>query len=152
MKTNGASEPAVLAWIYILRIYTLVARCADQELKKKGVTLSRFDVIAQLGIREECCTQGDLCDELLVTKGHVSGLLDKMVKEGLMTRETDPSNRRCNRVQLTPRGRRIFQEMIPCRDSCVERMFSQLRRREQITLKDLLGKLLESVKSHRGGD
>ena len=151
MKTNVRPQPAVAAWVNLVRVYYILARCAEQELKQKGITLPRFEMISQLGTQEGCCTQESLCDKLLVTKGHISGLLDRMVRERLVSRETDPCNRRCNRIQLTPRGRKIFQEMVPRRDSCLNKMFSKLKVQEQISLNKLLERLLESVKSNMGG-
>jgi MarR family 2-MHQ and catechol resistance regulon transcriptional repressor len=152
MRTKETASPAVLTWIYVVRVYYLVARCAEQELKAKGMTLPRFDLIAQLGVQKGCCTQDTLCEKLMVTKGHVSGLIERMVKEGWVSRETDPSNRRCNRIQLTPRGHRVYEEVMPKRNSCMDRMFSKLNRRQQMQLTDLLRKLLESVQSSMGGD
>jgi DNA-binding MarR family transcriptional regulator len=150
MRTKRRLTPPVELWVSLLRVHTLVARCAGSELAARGVTLARFDVIAELALEEACCSQGALCERLLVTKGQVSILVDRMVREGLLKRWTDPENRRCNRVSLTPRGRRVFEEIVPMRESCLERMFSKLSRRQQVELKDLLCKLLDSVKERAG--
>jgi DNA-binding MarR family transcriptional regulator len=151
MRTHPCPKPAVHGWLYFMRVYYIATRCMEQELKEKGMTLPRFEVIAQLGVQDDCCTQESLCDKLFVTKGHISGLLDRMAKEGWVSRETDPVNRRRNRIQLTPRGRKIYQAVVPKRESCLNKMFSQLDRHEQEGLNKLLEKLLESVKSHTGG-
>jgi DNA-binding MarR family transcriptional regulator len=151
MKTNPCPKPALHGWLYLMKVYNIAARCMEQELKEKGMTLPRFEIISQLGVEEDGCTQENLCNKLFVTKGNISGLLDRMVKEGWVSRETNPSNRRCNRIQLTPRGRKIYQSVVPKRESCLAKMFSKLKPREQNELNGLLEKLLESVKYHTGG-
>jgi len=151
MKTD-VGRPSIWVWIYVSRLYAVVSRCTENELQEHRLTLARLDVMAHLMTHEDCCTQEDLCDCLRVTKGHVSSLLDRMAKEGLVRREAHPSSRRCNRVELTPQGREIFMTIVPQRDSCLERMFSRLSLEEQTSLAELLKKLLDSVQSCTGGD
>ena len=151
MRTHPCPKPALHAWLHLMKVYYVAARCMEQELKEKGMTLPRFEIISQLGVEESGCTQDSLCDKLLVTKGNISGLLDRMVKVGWVQRDADPCNRRCNRVQLTPRGRKIYRSVMPKRESCLSKMFSRLNRKEQDQLNNLLEKLLESVKYHTGG-
>ena len=128
-----------------MRVYAFVTRCAERELRKEGLTLPRFDVIAHLGVKEECFSQDDLCEKLLVTKGNISGLIDRMAEEGLVSREEDPKNRRCNRIELTDRGKKLFQKVVPEHEGCIDNMFSVLTRQEQTQLKDLLRKLIKSM-------
>ena len=134
-----------------MKVYYVAARCMEQRLHEAGMTLPRFEVIAQLGVEEGGCTQECLCDRLFVTKGHISGLLDRLAKEGWVTRETDPANRRCNRVRLTAKGRKIYENIVPKRESCLNKMFSKLGPDEQHQLNGLLEKLLDSVQSNIGG-
>ena len=151
MKTDSApTKPSVLAWINLMRIYGLVVRCAEKELKATGLTLPQFDVITQLGAQEGCCTQEALCDRLLVTKGNVSGLISRMAQEGLVSRQEAPSDRRCNRVQLTDKGRRLFESVMPDHNACLDGLFSTLSCKEQEQLRDLLGKLLTNVRAKAG--
>lgn len=145
MKTNTfAAKPSVLAWIYMMRVYAVVTRDAERELRRAGLTLPRFDVIAHLGAGESL-TQDALCGKLFVTKGNVSGLIDRMAGEGLVSRQEDPKDRRCNRIRLTKRGEMIFQKTVPEHEEFITRMFSALKRREQTRLKELLRKLMRSM-------
>jgi DNA-binding MarR family transcriptional regulator len=89
--------------------------------------------------------QDTLCEKLFVTKGNISGLIDRMAEEGLVSREEDPTNRRCNRIELTDRGKKIFQKVVPDHEECIDHMFSVLTRQEQTQLKELLRKLVKSM-------
>src|SRR5579863_9900563 len=98
IRTDHCPKPAVHGWLHLMKVYHLTARCMEQKLAERSMTLPRFEVIAQLGVEEDGCTQECLCEKLFVTKGHISGLLDRMVKEGWVSRETDASNRRRNKI------------------------------------------------------
>ena len=57
-------------------------------------------------------TPGRISDELGVSPGRVSAILDRLEKKGLVVRETDPSNRRNVLVSITERGRETDEEMF----------------------------------------
>jgi DNA-binding MarR family transcriptional regulator len=54
---------------------------------------------------------GALTKRLLVSGGNVTGLVDRLEKEGLVTREVDAADRRIYRVALTGAGRALFKDM-----------------------------------------
>jgi DNA-binding MarR family transcriptional regulator len=147
MRTVTPSKTALQAWVHLFRIHALVTRCAEKRLKAKGITLPQFEVLAQLGSLEGCCTQEVLCDKLLVTKGNVSLLVSRLVEDGLVSRTPDPEDRRCNRVALTEKGRTLYQELVPDHEACLEEMFAGLHEKEQGSLEGLLAKLWTAVKS-----
>lgn len=150
VANKGSSSPSVLAWAALSRIYALVARCVEKDLTAKRLTLPKFEVIAQLGMIQKGCSQEALCERLLVTKGNVSGLISRMVKEGLVLREESPSDRRCNCIRLTARGKKIFQEVAPEHKACLDHLFSKLGPKEQVQLKNSLLKLLRCAKEKAG--
>lgn len=135
----------VFTWIHLLRLYHLVLRCVQKELAGKGLTLSQFDLIAKLGSLPECASQEVLCEKLLLTKGNISGLIDRMVQEGWVLRWPDPKNRRCNRIQLAPQGKRIYQGVIPVYQDCLKKLFSPLPQRQLVRLNSLLHQLLTGI-------
>ena len=51
---------------------------------------------------------GELSRRLLVTSGNVTGLVERLAKEGLVVREVDAADRRVYRVLLTARGQALF--------------------------------------------
>lgn len=150
MRTRKEFKPSVAAWIYIMRIYALMTRHAEKMLNEDGLTLVQFDVIAQLGAMDQCCTQGVLCEKLMVTKGNVSGVIDRMVKEDWVLRVEDEEDRRCNRLHLTAKGKKVYQKIVPKHEGWVDEMFSLITRQEQAELKYILRKLLKGLKDLEG--
>jgi DNA-binding MarR family transcriptional regulator len=56
-------------------------------------------------------TPGKVADALGVSRTTVTGLLDRLEGEGLLTRTIDPNDRRCFVLQLTPRALKLIEEI-----------------------------------------
>ena len=94
------------------RVYNRLERRLGQALAAHGVSLSQFDVLATL-LHGEGITQQDLAERLLVTKGNVVGLINRIEAAGWVERRPDPEDRRANRLYLTDAGRKILSEVFP---------------------------------------
>lgn len=81
----------------------------SRHIRSLKLTPSQFDVIATLGD-----TDGMTCAELsamtLVTKGTLTGVLDRLVAKGLIRREPVDSDRRRIKVSLTDKGTAVFRK------------------------------------------
>ena len=82
-----------------------------QTLKPTGLSIPQFDVLSTL-TEQEGLSQSDLATRLYVTKGNVSGLIDRLVDAGFVERRSAPGDRRSNAVFLTPEGRKVADEGI----------------------------------------
>ena len=98
----------VVAWLRLARAYSKLERRSQAQLRGCGLTGAQFDVLAQVGMREGC-TQQELAEALLVTKGNVTQLLDRMEEAGWLTRTQEG---RTKRVSLTPEGRALRQRVL----------------------------------------
>src|ERR671916_2634691 len=113
-RTRGGStswgqslrRPALMAWMRLMRVYQKVDRASAEHLKGWGLSVAQFDVLARVGA-EEGIKQQEVADSLLVTKGNVCQLLDKMEGRGLISRHREG---RINRLFLTGEGRALFGE------------------------------------------
>jgi MarR family transcriptional regulator, organic hydroperoxide resistance regulator len=80
-------------------------------LKPTGLSIPQFDVLSTL-TEQEGLSQSDLAQRLYVTKGNVSGLIDRLVDAGYVERRSAPGDRRSNAVYLTPAGQKVAQDGI----------------------------------------
>jgi DNA-binding MarR family transcriptional regulator len=94
-------------------------------------------VLAHVGAAEGI-TQRELADSLLVTKGNITQLLDRVERRGLISRRREG---RTNRLYLTDEGRRLFAEVVPAHEALIDDRLSVLSREEQQRLHELLRKL-----------
>jgi DNA-binding MarR family transcriptional regulator len=110
-------------------------------------TLPRFDLMSQLARHPEGLKMNELSRRMMVSGGNVTGITDQLVKEGLVERLPQPSDRRAYRIRLTRAGAKAFAEMAGEHEIWVVGLLSGLNKREH---HDLLG-LLAKVKQHAIG-
>ena len=139
---------ALRLWLRLLTCTQLIERQVRNKLRVRfSTTLPRFDLMSQLERHSEGLKMNELSRRMMVTGGNVTGITDQLVKEGLVERVPQPSDRRAFRVRLTRAGRRAFAEMAGEHETWIVEMLSGLTRREH---NELLG-LLAKVKQHALG-
>ncbi len=127
----------VATWMRLVRVFHRVQGHETAALRAHDLSLAQFDVIAQVG-RDEGVTQQVLADRLLVTKGNICQLLDRLVQRGLLVRQPDG---RANRIVLTTAGRAVYAEVVPAQEAQMAALFAPLNADEQAQLRALLRKL-----------
>ncbi|MBI2236672.1 MAG: MarR family transcriptional regulator [Magnetospirillum sp.] len=110
-----------------------------------GSTLPRFDLLSQLYRTPDGLTMSELSTRLMVTNGNMTGLITRLVGEGLVARDQDADDRRVQRVRLTPKGRRVFSNMAPANQAWVTEAMAGLTEDELLQLHTLLAKLKASA-------
>ncbi len=154
---GGADRESALAhndklelrvWLRLLTCANLIETRVRAGLREEfDVTLPRFDVLAQLDRAPDGLSMGELSDRLMVSNGNVTGLVDRLGEEGLISRTPAASDRRQSRVRLTQAGKRAFDGMTPRHERWIDDMFAGLSRTEMAQLLELLAKLKRSVAS-----
>ncbi len=79
------------------------------RLREIGLSIAQFDLMSTLS-EAEGITQRDLAEKLYVTKGNVSGLVDRLVEAGLVLRKGIPGDRRSYALYLTGAGRGLVEQ------------------------------------------
>lgn len=143
ISLDQASDPTLQTWLALWRVCQKVQRELDGVLNDAGLTLAQFDVLANLGMSEGI-TQQELAERLLVTKGNVCGVLDRMESAGLVERRPDPKDRRANRLYLTRPGRSALHDAFPAHLGVIQRCFEALSPAERRTLHNLMTRLGEA--------
>jgi DNA-binding MarR family transcriptional regulator len=133
-------------WLRLLTCANLIERRVRERLRADfDMTLPRFDVLAQLDRAPEGLTMGALSRRLMVTNGNVTGLIERMVGEGLVERAPAPDDRRVQIVRLTKGGKATFDHMTPAHESWIATMTAALSHKEMAELYRLLAQLKHSV-------
>ena len=133
-------------WLRLLTCSTLIERQVRRRLRAEfDITLPRFDLLAQLDRAPEGLTMGTLSRRLMVTNGNVTGLIDRLVAEGLVERQPAPGDRRAQLVRLTRAGKRAFDRMTPAHAAWIHELFAGLDRAALTNLFDSLARLKTSL-------
>ncbi len=129
-------------WLRLLACSAQIEQHVRQRLRGRfATTLPRFDYLAQLERHPDGLRMNVLSRYLMVTGGNVTGLTDQLVKEGLVTREDDPDDRRSYRVALTPKGRKDFAMMAAEHEQWLGELLGGLPSADKEALYGQLGRL-----------
>ena len=132
---------ALRLWLRLLTCSQLIERHARSQLRSRfATTLPRFDLMAQLERHPAGLKMNELSRRLMVTGGNVTGIVDQLVREGLVERSAD-ADRRAFRVRLTRGGERAFGEMARAHEQWIAELLAGLTRREHVDLFRLLARL-----------
>ena len=137
-----------------LRLFTC-KEVIETEVRRRlrdsfEVTLPRFDLLAQLDRAPKGMTLGELSQRMMVSNGNVTGLVDRLVEQGLINRRPSPKDRRAQIVSLTAEGRRFFRAMARENGDWIGEMFADLSAADIETLLRLLAKTKASARKAIG--
>jgi DNA-binding MarR family transcriptional regulator len=144
LSTPG--EERIGTWLHTVRTVALLEREIAATLATHDLSLAQFDVLATLRFNEEL-TQQELAARLLVTKGNICGLLNRLEDAGWVGRHADPLDSRVNRLRLTVAGRKKVDRVIPEHNETVLKLFESLTANEVRQMRGLFTKLEEGLAS-----
>jgi DNA-binding MarR family transcriptional regulator len=114
-KPEAAGHLRLRLWVRLLR----AARPIEAELRRRlgrefGVTLPKFDVMAALARREAGMTMTEVSRLLMVSNGNVTGLVDRLVAEGLVMRVANEKDRRATFQTMVEAHERWVNDILGC--------------------------------------
>ncbi|KQP09689.1 MarR family transcriptional regulator [Methylobacterium sp. Leaf99] len=112
-------------WFRFIRLNRRVTAAMGAELRALGLSIPQFDALSTLTEREGL-TQQDLAARLYVTKGNVSGLVDRLVEAGWVERRAIPGDRRSHALHLTRIGADLAARGIAAQKAYVARTLGRL--------------------------
>ena len=98
-------------WFRFMRLHQRMLIQMTARIRALGLSIPQFDLLSTLTEREGI-SQSELAERLYVTKGNVSGLVDRLVQAGLVERRAIAGDRRSYAMHLTPEGRRLAEAGI----------------------------------------
>ena len=138
----SSDKPELRLWLRLLTCTNLVEGEIRRRLRQDfSTTLPRFDLLAQLDRHSGGLTLTALSNRMMVSNGNLTGLVDRLVTDGLVERRPDPHDGRSRRVALTAAGKAHFDAMTPAHEAWVNHMLEGLSHDEIDLLHNLLGKL-----------
>jgi MarR family 2-MHQ and catechol resistance regulon transcriptional repressor len=148
MAKKLTPEPSKDIYLKVLRplVETYFAVCdkGSSHIRSLGLTPSQFDVIATLGDTEGM-TCKELSEKTLVTKGTLTGVLDRLEKKSLIERMPSKQDRRSIFIRLTPKGDAYFLKVFPPHMQYIKPYFERALTAAEVTkLHELLLRLKNS--------
>lgn len=87
-------------------------RLSSDHVRQSGLTHPQFDIIATLG-NTAGMSYKELGDKTLITKGTLTGVIERLEQKGLVQRERNSCDKRSFFIRLTAQGEQLFADVFP---------------------------------------
>ena len=111
MPDRQNPDRSVRVWFRLIRLEARMQAAVGERLREIGVSIPQCDVLTTL-TEQEGVSQQELAKRLYVTKGNISGLIDRLAEAGLVERRSTAADRRQHAIYLTEAGRRTAEKAI----------------------------------------
>lgn len=132
------------AWGSVLRVHARLVPLMDARLRARhGLSLACYDILLELQpVPDGRLTMSDLGNRVVLSRSRVSRVVDDLARSGLVTRETNPNDKRSAFATITPAGRSVFRAAAPTYLRLIEKHVARdLSDDELIQLADLLERI-----------
>lgn len=134
------NDPKLKVWFEIIRVYQKFQNKINSNLNEYDLSFPQMDMLATLHFNGKL-NQQELAEKLVVTKGNVCGLVDRLTEKELVERKSCPDDRRINHVFITEKGKDLISNVMPNHHQLLNDLSSSLSEEE----KELLFKLLQKL-------
>ncbi|MEP7155963.1 MAG: MarR family transcriptional regulator [Betaproteobacteria bacterium] len=121
-------------------------RCSSAHIREFALTPAQFDIIATLG-NTEGMTCKELGEKTLITKGTMTGVLDRLEAKALLVRVPSPDDGRSWITKLTRKGQALFEEIFPAHMQHLDPLFDNMSDAELKTLRTQLRRLRDAFEA-----
>ena len=147
VKPRAATQDQVSTWINLHQTGRVIqARLEERLNKETNLSWAEFELLMRLQISAAHPPQmSEIAAQLVGSPSGTTRIADRLVRDGLIVRETPRENRRIVRVQLTDRGREVLSKADEVIKTNVQEVLGDHLTETEVTeLRALLRKLLES--------
>ncbi len=109
----------------LVRTYQAFERYSAAHIHQLDLTPAQFDVLATLGNTSGMSAK-ELGQRTLITKGTLTGVVDRLLGKGLVQRLPDPTDGRAQIVRLTPLGQQTFERVFPAHGAHIGAAFARV--------------------------
>jgi DNA-binding MarR family transcriptional regulator len=149
-RLTGDHHQALKLWLRMLSCTVRVEDAIRSRLRTTfGITLPRFDLMAQLERHPDGLRMGELSKRMMVTGGNVTGIAAQLEGEGLVARVPDPQDGRAFVVKLTPAGRAAFAEMAAVHEGWVAELFQDIPAADKAHMIALLDSMKQQLNDNK---
>ncbi len=134
---DPAVETAVAAYVKLLRATKAVMARVEGRLAAHGLTPTQLGVLEVI-LHQGPLTHRELGRKVLTSAANMTDVVDKLELRGLVRRVRAPEDRRLVRVELTPCGRTLIEELFPHHAADIAAAMSGLDTASLTRLGDLL--------------
>jgi DNA-binding MarR family transcriptional regulator len=133
----------------LAQCYQAFEQLSAAHVRSLDLTPSQFDIIATLGNTAGMSFK-ELGNKTLITKGTLTGVVDRLVAKGLVKRVTQAKDRRSTFVQLTRQGQSEFERVFAPHVQHCKQAFQNYGEQDFVRLERELGRLKNELDATLG--
>ena len=149
MKKALTQAPFLAVLRELVQCYQAFERYSATHIQTLGLTPPQFDVVATLG-NTRGMTFRELGERTLITKGTLTGVIDRLEAKGVVVRESCPDDGRSTLVSLTGQGERLFDQAFPAHVKHLREAFCKVCEKELAVLGQGLATLRTALNTASG--
>lgn len=107
-----------------------LAKQESNHLTRGQITVPQFWVLEHLEAHRDCC-MCEIASYLGISRPATTGLVDRLISQGLACRKSAPHDRREVKVSISPKGKRIVLSIHVQKRHTIERIFSKISSRDR---------------------
>lgn len=134
----------IMLWVRLAMTFNVVYQEIKHELSEEHFTVPQFEIISCLD-RKTGLSLSEIAERLLVSGGNVTGIIDRLERDGYVHRVRDKIDRRIVRALLTEKGFELYKSFLPRYKEVMHRINSGLTLEERKQLQRLLKKLAHGI-------
>ena len=138
----------VMLWVRLAMTFNVLYQEIKRDVSKEQFTIPQFEILSCLD-RTKGLPLSEIAERLLVSGGNVTGIIDRLERDGYVYRVRDKTDRRVVRALLTEKGFEIYKSFLPRYKEIMNKINSGLTFQERRQLQRLLKKLARGVKESR---
>jgi len=150
IDSNASDKPqnkrTLRLWLKLLSCQSMAEDRIRSKLRDKhGITLPQFDVLAELENADRPLTMTELSQNLVVSNGNITGVIDRLERDKFLSRIRSKKDRRVQHIELTNQGRKKFIGIAHDHQRWVAQLFASLDTKNVDKIISLLNATKESI-------
>lgn len=135
-------------WLQLLSLHGEIFASLNAVLSSEfALSLAKFDVLAQLDRYPDGMALGQLSQNLKVSGGNVSGLVQRLLADDLISKAMSSEDRRSFIVRLTPKGATLFRKAADVHKKHLSKRLENVPARELDTALSVLKSLASKIRT-----
>ena len=130
--------PSMEMYLNLVYTYEVVTSYTAHKTSPYGITKPGFSVLMTLSRSQpKGCKQNEISHLMLVNRANITGLVDSLVRLGLVERTNDPHDRRVKIVKILPKGEKLLRSLLPGYYKLIHEMCSIFTAKERKIFNEL---------------
>jgi len=130
----------IILWVRYVRTFSRIYGEIVHSLRETDITAPQLDILVCLH-RGGSLPLNEIAKRLLLSGGNVTGVVDRLERDGFVKRIRSTEDRRIVNIAITEQGIRTVKQVLPIYDRKINAIFSGLTVKERKTFRRLLKKV-----------